>query len=230
MNNGTIKRTSEFSQALLNSFNPEQNVRTEEWFELHQFKNGQTIYRQGNTPLGVFYIKAGKVKFTRETDDGSRHIIRIGAEGDFLGYEDILLERRYSNTVEAWGDVSLYFIPRKDFINVLDNDIKTARRFSQMLSENLLETQERLVGFAHKPVRGRLADALLSLSNYFKKNNAPVNISLTRYELASMIGTASETVVRMLSEFRDEKLITTERKGIRILDEKGLARATEMYN
>jgi len=99
-----------------------------------------------------------------------------------------------------------------------------------MISENLLETEAKLIGFAHKPVRGRLADALLSLSNYFNNNGIQETISLTRYELVNMIGTASETVVRMLSEFKEEKLIVLERKGIKMLDERGLARATEMYN
>jgi CRP-like cAMP-binding protein len=79
-------------------------------------------------------------------------------------------------------------------------------------------------------VRGRLADALLSLSCYFSGNGIPASISLTRYELANMIGTASETVVRTLPDFKDEKLISTERRGIRILDEKGLMKATAMYN
>jgi CRP-like cAMP-binding protein len=127
MNYGTMKKSSEYSQVLLNSFNPEQQLKNDEWFELHTFKNGQTVYHQGNTPMGVYYIKSGKVKFTRLSDDGTRHIIRIGTEGDFLGYEDVLLERKYSNTIEAWGDVMLWFIPRKDFMEVLDNDIKASR-------------------------------------------------------------------------------------------------------
>lgn len=222
-----MRRTNEFSQVLLQSFNTAKDLKNDDWFELRTFKSGQYIYHQGNTPQGVFYIRSGKVKFTRASEDGTRHIIRIGTEGDFVGYEDVLLGRKYSNSVEAWGDVSLYLIPRKDFMEVLDNDIKVSRRFSQMLSENLLETEERLIGFAHKPVRGRLADALLSLSYYFSNN---ASISLTRHELANMIGTAAETVVRTLSEFKDEKLISTERRGIRILDEKGLMKATAMYN
>ncbi len=230
MNHGTIKKANDSRQVVLNHFNPEQEVRNEEWFEKYSFKKNQIIFHQGNTPMGVYYVLSGKVKFTRNSEDGTRHIIRIGAEGDFLGYEDVLLDRKYSNTVEAWGDVVLYFIPRKDFTDVLDNDIKASRKFSQMLSENLLDTEARLVVLAHKPVRGRLADALLSLSYYFNHNDTPVSISLTRHELANMIGTAPETVVRMLADFKDEKIISTERKAIRILDEKRLIKTTEMYN
>ena len=230
MNYGTAKRNSDFNEALLNSFNPEPELKNEEWFELQTFGNGRIIYSRGNRPQGVYYLKSGRVKFSSSGANGTRHIIRVETEGAFLGYEDVLLERRHTSTVEAWGDVSVLFIPYEDFMAVVNSDIKVSRKFSQMLSENLLDTEDRLIGFAHKPVRGRLADALLSLCNYVSKENGSTNISLTRNELADMIGTASETVIRTLTEFKNEKLISTNRKMITVLDQKGLMRATSMYN
>lgn len=219
--------------SLLNYFKPDQTISIQDSYDESHYKKEEVIYRKGNTPLGLYYIDQGKVKILRHREDGKEQILRIIKIGDFLGHENMLLGNRYNNTAVALEDVVLFFIPKTDFFKVLAENAIVSQKFMELLSKELLETEQKLVDLAYKPVRGRLAEALISLDNESdqKENSGqPHCVSLTRHNLANLIGTATETVVRTLTEFKQEKLLLTEGKKIRILNKNGLKDVSKMYN
>lgn len=121
----------EYNRPRLDSFNPAYKIFTQERFKECASRDGRVIFHQGSMPTGIYYIKSGKVKITRMSENEVRNIIQVGTEGDFVGYEDVLLGRKYSNTAEAWNEVILNFIPTKDFLEILDRNPRIFRKFSK---------------------------------------------------------------------------------------------------
>lgn len=219
----------ELKKSLLTQFKPSRELDLEDSFDLLHFNKHQVIYYEGNSPFGVYYITSGKVKICRLSSDGREQILRINKPGEFIGIKDLLLNTRYSDSAEVIEEATLYFIPREYFLESLNTDPQLANKFSELLCELLLETENKMANCAYLPVRGRLAEALLSFKEY-EDNDPTPRVKLTRHNLASYIGTAVETVVRTLTEFKEEKLVSVSGKVINILNTDGLQRVVRMYN
>lgn len=230
MNTQTITATNfEFDKSLLNYFNPDKITLKESYFDEFFYEKNQMIYQEGNTPMGIYHLKSGKIKIFKLRSDGREQIIRIAQKGDYIGYKDLLLNNRFSDNAEVIEDASLYFIPKKDFMEALENNQEVAGKFAELLCRILLDTEKKMTDCTYLPVRGRLAETLLTFREYEEGNPHPV-VVLTRNNLAGYIGTAVETLVRTLSDFKDEKLVTTKGKTITILNPEGLQRVISMYN
>lgn len=195
-------------------------------FEEEVYTIGQVVFRINSMPYGLYYIKSGKVKVFKYGSDGKEQILTIAGEGRFLGYKDLLADRRYTSGATVVEDATLVFIPKADFQQIFrSND--ASDYFTNLLCRDLIEAEERMVSMAYKPVRGRLAESLLNLSGTYK--NHVHGIELTREDLANFVGTAKETVIRLLSEFKTEKLIKIDGRSIEILSEPGLQRILGLY-
>lgn len=196
-----------------------------------QYKKGQLIYCENSTPLGVYFVQKGSVKIYKIGCDGKEQILRIVTADEMMGYVDMVANSRYSTSAKALEDSSLLFIPKQDFWSSLKKQRQLFENFILLLSDDLREAEGRIADLAYKPVRGRLADALLYL---YKKNNkedkAKKAISISRFDLACLVGTAKETINRLLSEFRTEKIVSTEGTKINILEIDGLNKLSKMYN
>lgn len=205
---------------------------SKEKFQTIQFKKEQLLYCERNTPLGLYCVHSGKIKIYKLGSDGKEQMIRIASEGDFLGYEHLITGSNYSSSATVLEDTTLYFIPKQDFLGLLKNNEKFSTDFLTLLCQSLLDTEKKMINIAYKPVRGRLAEALLLLNNIFgNTGNTTISpISLSRDDLANYIGTAKETAIRMLSEFRKEKLVSTEGNYIKILNPNELSRISNFYN
>ena len=157
--------------------------------------------------------------------------MRIATPGEMLSYTDLISNTRYTTSAKALEDGSLLFIPKQDFWNTMKEQNKLYEQFVQMLSKDLTEAEERITDLAYKPVRGRLADALVSLAKKFNKNEHLGNMSIhiTRSDLACFVGTAKETVNRLVSEFRKEQIITTEGTRINIVNLQKLKSISRLY-
>lgn len=195
-------------------------------FEEEVYTTGQVVFRINSIPYGLYYVKSGKVKVFRYGSDGKEQILTIAGEGRFLGYKDLLADRRYTSGATVVEDATLVFIPKADFKQIFKSD-DASDYFTNLLCQDLIEAEERMVSMAYKPVRGRLAESLLNLSATYKGHEE--GIELTREDLANFVGTAKETVIRLLSEFRTEKLIKIEGRSIEILSEPGLQRILGLY-
>ena len=215
---------------ILSSFELNNLDMPETWFDIAEYQEGQLIYCEGNTPLGIYVVNSGKVKITKRSHEGKEQIIQIAGKGNMLDFKSLMLETRYTTTAMALEDTTLYFIPKQDFFKIIKKNKNLQNELMRTLCTESLQTEQKMVDLAYKPVRGRLADILLTLNNKYKGEDGNAQIYLSRYDLACLIGTVQETVVRLLSEFKKENLVRLERKGVKITNPDGLMRVSNYYS
>lgn len=195
-------------------------------------KKGQILYYEGTRPLGIFCISSGVVKVFKTASNGKEQIVRLAKKGDFLGYISLIGEEVYTNTATIVEGANICFIPKEIFLKVLNEDPVFHRRITRAVCQDLGVMEDRLTDATQKTIRERLAFTLLKLGDSYgvegEKNNK-IDIVLTREEIAGLVGTATETVIRLLSEFRKDGLIQFEGKKIIILDKQGIARLADFY-
>ncbi len=150
---------------------------------------------------------------------GKELITNLIAEGEFFGYITLLENTDYTETVECMEDCEVVCIPKEDFFNLIYNNTAVMKRFIKMLSNDVLDKEEQLIKLAYSSVRKRTAEALILLENRYKKDNeTKFSISISREDLANMVGTATESLIRTLSEFKEDKLVEIKGSNITILD------------
>lgn len=176
------------------------------------------IYREGETPRYMFYILSGKVKTVKTHEDGKDLLISLYKQGDFFGYIALLEEARYKATALAMDETELALIPRKDAEEMLGRVPLIFQKFVRMLARNLTEKENRLVGIAYDTLRKKVASALVHLRNKYHQGTGPYKVNIARDELASLAGTATESLIRTLGEFKQEKLVSIKGPVITLLE------------
>ncbi len=195
------------------------------------FKKGQVIFSEGSTPLGAYLLQKGKVKIAKVGSQGKEQIMRIVTQKEFLSHTDLFTYSKYSTSAKAIEDSYLLFISKQEFWSMLRDQNYLFEKLLHQMSVDMKQVEVKIVDFAYKPVRGRLADAILDLDKKFNINNiGQHSVFITREDLAGYVGTVKETVNRLLSEFRKERLISTNGTKINLLDIQGLNKICEMYN
>jgi DNA-binding response OmpR family regulator len=188
------------------------------------YKKKQLIYTEGNHPVRVFYIQKGKVKTFKTSDDGKGLTVGLYKEGDYVGYTAILEGTVYKESAEAIEDTTLAIIGREEFEKLLQSNKNVAHQFIQLLAQSVTDREKQLVGIAYNSLRKRVAEALILLQQKYTKDDAgKFSIHISREDLAHIAGTATESIIRTLSDFKSEKLIDIKEGAIIILDEKRLA-------
>ena len=195
------------------------------------FKKGESIFREGSYASGVYCINAGKIKLAMMGSEGKEQIVRMAKPGDIIGYKALLSGDRYSATATAIEDCNICFIPREIFLVILQKDASLSFEMMKLLSNELKHAEEKITHLAQKPVRERVAETILFLKETYgiDKDNQ-LNILLTREEIANLVGTATETAIRLLSEFNKEHIIELSGKKIKILDSDKLVRTANLYD
>ncbi len=188
------------------------------------FKKGQVLFSEGARPQGVFCVSDGKVKLSHLGDDGKDQIIRLVKAGDILGYRALLSGERYSASAEALEDTQVCFIPRDLFIKVLKLDSNLAFEMMKLLSDELHKAEIKLTHLAQKPIRERLAETLLFIKETYgyEADGVTLNVRLSREDIANLVGTATESAIRLLSEFKKDGMIELEGKKIKIMQPREL--------
>lgn len=175
---------------------------------LVHYKKKEDIFHSGEIPHQLYFVVSGKVKTQKMSIDGKELITEIYSEGDFFGYEAILSESKHTNHAKAFEDSTLITISKKDFFQLIYSNKQIAKKFIEMLSKKVVQKEENLLILAYSSVRQRTAETLISIHKKFNQTNdenSPIKIS--REELSNIIGTATETVIRVISEFKEEGLI-----------------------
>ena len=191
---------------------------------INKYKKKQIIYAEGNHPNKLYYVVSGKVKAFKANNDGKELVTELYSQGDFFGYIAMLEETVYRDTTETMEDTSLAIIPKDDFDELLNNNAHVARKFIQLLAKNISEKEEHLLGIAYNSLRKKVAEALMLLQKKYKEEGIDnFEIAISRECLASIAGTATESLIRTLSDFRTEKLIDIKEGNIIILNEEKLA-------
>lgn len=183
------------------------------------YRKKQFIYQESDSPLYLYFIKKGKIRSFLYYLDGRELSTGIFTEQSFFGYESLLLQESYSDNTETLEDSEVALISRDDFFELLYRQQAIAGQFIKLLSGNVREKEEQLLGFAYDTVRKRVANALIQVAEKTLSGLSADEclIRISRDDLAALAGTANETISRMLSDFKDEKLIIKEGNAIRIL-------------
>lgn len=198
----------------------------------HRYKKGHSLFIEGTRPSGIFFLKSGKVKKYKSNAEGKEQIIYICNTGELVGYHALLCEEPYPDSAATIEDSVIAFIAKEHFLEVLNRSPFLSNKLLKNLSHEYGVLVNGIATFAHRSVRERLALSLLILKEKFRitgQENKPVEIILSREDLANMVGTAVETLVRLLHDFKDEKLIETEGRKIRVLDAKKLVKVANFY-
>jgi CRP/FNR family transcriptional regulator, polysaccharide utilization system transcription regulator len=194
------------------------------------FKRGTVIYYEGSRITGCYCIQDGIIKIYKTGIDGKEQIIRFARKGDLIGFRSVLSKELACTTAKVIDDASACFIPADTFIYLIKSNGNFALELLQLTCRELREANEYITDIAQKTVRERLAEILIRLQNDFGLDkNKVLQISLTREELANIVGTATESVIRLLSEFKQDRLIDLIGRKIIILNETGLTRIANMY-
>lgn len=185
------------------------------------YKKGQIVFHEGRIPTGIYCLKSGKIKISKIGIDGKEQIVRFVIPGGLLGIRALVSGRHYMATATTLEDSVVCFIGKQTFFEITTKYPDISQCILKNLSKLLEEAEQRMTSLAQKPVRERLAESLLVLDKIFKSEKCPVEkstISLSREDLANIVGTATETVIRLLSDFKEENLIAVVGRKIVLLN------------
>lgn len=187
----------------------------------HLYSKGQVIFRESAYPTGIYFIKEGKVKKYKVDKEGREQIIYVANTGELIGFHALLAEERYPDNAAVLEDSRIIFIPKDDFLEVLNNSKILAKRLLKTLSHEFSVFANSLALFAQRSVRERFAMQLILLREKYKQNFVPgmdVEINMSREDLASLVGTARENVLRIMKDFKEEGILQTKGRKIIIKD------------
>lgn len=191
------------------------------------YKRGDSLFHEGALPLGLFCVNAGSIKVVKEASGGKEQIVRIAQAGDVIGYKSLIMQQRYSSSAFAMEDSKVCLIPRDEFSKLSSNNHKFYDALMKLLCEDIERSQNKMAEIAYKPVRGRVAEALILLGQMATPQGV---INLTREDLASFVGTVKETVIRVLSELKSEQFIEIDKRHIKVLNISGLEKVSNLYD
>lgn len=189
------------------------------------FKKKDTIYREGEYPHALYYIKNGKVKLSKSSDYGKEFITQLCGGGEFLGYLALLENTAFNEEATAIEDSEIAMIPIEDFRKLIYSNREVSNNFIKILSKNVLQQEERLLKLAYGNVRERVATVVKNLyEKYGNDSSGRIELTISREELAGYAGIATESLIRTLSDFKNEGLISNEGKTIVVENAQKLAR------
>lgn len=182
--------------------------------KVRSIKKRQVIYYEGDTVSGIYLVLSGKVKTCKMSEDGRELLTGMYAADEYFGVPALLSHEPHAETAEAMEDTTICLLPKDTMETLLNRFPDVAKRFIQILSNNLIEKEEQLLQLAYHSVRKRMAEVLIRLCKQ-EKDSEQLVLKVSRDNLAAMAGMATETVSRILSDFKDEEII--ERKGSQIV-------------
>ncbi|MBK6264458.1 Crp/Fnr family transcriptional regulator [Marivirga sp. S37H4] len=223
------QRETSFSSFINNEKSVLPFAEMHDYVEKKFFRKGQILFNPGVIARGLFFIKSGKLKISRYGSNAKEQIIKILSEGDVLGHQALLFKKKFSDYAEVIEDAEIFYMDARDFEFLCSKNPEIMAHFVKLLCSDLERIEERLVSLAYEPVRGRLASLLLELEVIYRNGSVAI-INLSRSNLAKLAGTAKETAIRLLTEFKAEGLISSEGQDLIIKNPKGLKRIAKLYH
>lgn len=217
----------------LNSFkalNKDELKRLSKSKKNEVFKKGTILFEEGTKLNGVYCIQTGKCKVTKLAPNGNEQIIRFIKRGELIGHRSLLSEESTHLTVTALDDVEACFIPKQELDTNLEHNEVFAKNVTKSLCIDLDNANTSITNLAQKNVKERLAESLLFFEKTFGvDDDGFLNIHLSREEIANSIGTATESCIRLLSQFKKENLVELKGKKIKLLNKVKLQHIAESY-
>jgi CRP/FNR family transcriptional regulator, polysaccharide utilization system transcription regulator len=219
------------SSSIFKYLNPDEVISINFEKDFRQYKRGDILYQEGNRISGFYCINSGIIKVFKTGFDGKEQIIRFAKKGDIIAYRSVLSNELACTSAKVIEDCQVCFIPSEILISFIKTNSNFALELVKLACHELGEANSFITDIAQKTVRERLAEVLLFLVNDFGLDNQQfLNISLTREELANIVGTATESVIRLLSEFKSDKLVELNGRRIKILNTRGLEKISNVFN
>jgi len=193
-------------------------------------KRGSVLYHEGNRINGFYYISEGIIKIYKTGIDGKEQIIRFAQKGDIIGFRSILSNEQACTTAQVIDESATCYIPGETLINLVKNNGNFSIELMQITCRELGQANSYITDIAQKSVRERLAEIIVQLHNDFGLDEENVlRITLTREELANIVGTATESVIRLLSEFKQDKMIELNGRKIKVLNLPALRKVGNIF-
>ncbi|MEQ6123358.1 Crp/Fnr family transcriptional regulator [Pseudotenacibaculum sp. MALMAid0570] len=214
----------------LNELSKDELIRISACKTSQFVKKGETLFEEGKYINGVFCIKDGVCKVTKMSSNGRDQIVKLIKKGDLIGERSLISDEPSNLKATAVNNLEVCFIPKEEIVKDLKQNSNFTMSILKELASSLKEADNVIVDMAQKTVKQRLAETLLHLrENFAVSDDGPLDIQLSREDIASIIGTATESAIRLLSSFKKEKLINLKGKEIYILNPKKLQRIAEGF-
>lgn len=214
----------------LNSIPPEDLLGVSNNKTTIHIKRGEVIFSEGTSLKGVYCLRNGKCKLTKLAPNGKEQIVRFIKKGELVGHRSVISNSVAHLTVTALEEMDVCFIPKNEILELFKKNSDFSFEITKSLAEDLDEANASIANMAQKNVRERLAESLLFFEKIFGVDNEGyVSVTLTREEIANAIGTATESTIRLLSEFKKEGFISLSGKKIKIEDKVKLQHLTEGF-
>jgi CheY-like chemotaxis protein len=214
------------TRAILNDGDAKQCLR--ENYPITLYRKKQLLFSPGDSPTSLYFIDKGKVKIFKTDPSGNEYITALLGDGDFLGYMALLDEGIYEEAAEILDDAQICAIPKGDFMELIYHHQEVANQFIRLLTGEVADHQGRLLKLAYQSVRKRVAEALLMYQRKFYTHSkgltgTPVDnvspaMTLSRDNWSDLVGASTETVIRILSDFRTEGLVGINGSQITLLN------------
>jgi CRP-like cAMP-binding protein len=212
----------------LKALNKDELLKMAECKTSYTIKKGEPIFEEGESTNGIFCVKDGVCKLTKLSANGKDQIVKLVKPGELLGQRSMISDEPANLSAVALEDMEVCFIPKKEIMEFFNENNQFSMNVMKTICGDLKEADDHMVSLAQKSVKERLAETLLQLEDTFGKNDdGSLHIQLSREELAGMIGTATESCIRLLSEFNKSGLIELIGKKIAIVDRNKLKRMAE---
>ncbi len=205
------------------SLNTEQLTQIDTDKSCEFYQKGEVIFKEGVMARGIFCVNNGKIKLSRMGQSGKEQIVRFATGGDIIGYNSMLSKKPLSATATALDKSAVCFIPAKNFFQMIRDEPNFSLKILELTAKNWENASRLITDMAQKTTKQRLAEMLLWLKETFglDEDNC-IDVQLSREEIANMVGTATEAVIRLLGDLKKQKLIALEGKKIKLLDIHGL--------
>ncbi|MFD1162818.1 MULTISPECIES: Crp/Fnr family transcriptional regulator [Hwangdonia] len=222
---------SKCEQCIIKQFNSLKALTTDELMRISGcktsmfIKKGEVIFEEGEMLNGVYCVKDGICKLSKLSANGKDQIVKMVVKGQLLGQRSLISDESSNLQAVALNDMEVCFIPKSEIINDLKNNSKFSFEVLKEMASDLKEADDVIVNMAQKSVRERLAEALIYIHDSFGTNpDGSLSVLLSREDFANIVGTATESAIRVLSQFKKEGLISTVGKQIKIEDIEALKR------
>jgi CRP-like cAMP-binding protein len=216
---------------ILSRLDPDAVARIDRAHIPHTYRRGQVLYYEGNPCHSVFCVSSGVVKVHRATSRGRRYILHLARAGEVLGLETLLLHERHESTAEMLEQGIICQIDRDELGRTFDARPELWRSVARVLAEQLIHSEEERAELVSTDLRGRLAAALLLLAGHDSEDSGhgvPLDVTLSRDDLADLIGASTEATIRQLSELRRRGLVSSRGRNLRLEDPSRLARIARL--
>lgn len=176
-------------------------------YDVSTYSKKQSLYQEGKRPRFLYYVLKGKVKGFKSHEDGKEYITDLFTTGDFVGHSAIIEDVNYDDSTVVLEEAEILQIPKDDFVHMIYGDISIAAKFIKLITQNVKEKEERLLNLAYSSLRKRVAKALVDIHTKFNAGQSGKLIEISREDIAQYVGTATESLIRTLSDFKAEKII-----------------------